>query len=133
MAIAGWVVPATSIEKAHTLTLESVGFSSAAFVVRTSWLGLSGDLGSSFVPCDCECQNCEYTNCESRQEWGEVGFDQGLLSGYQDLGIGMFVMPGEKSPRDTKGIKSVLKSERGQRRKLEARTITSLGKVNSGI
>jgi hypothetical protein len=46
--------------------------------------------------------------------------------------MGMFVMCGEKSPRDTKGIKRVLKPERGQRRKLEAITITSLGKVNPG-
>jgi hypothetical protein len=39
---------------------------------------------------------------------------------------------GAKSPRDTKGIKCLLKLERGQRRKLNVRTIVSLGKASPG-
>jgi hypothetical protein len=52
------------------------------------------------------------------------------LSGDQNLAVGMFIIPGWKSPRDTKEIKCVLKRERGQRKKLEARTIILLSKVN---
>jgi hypothetical protein len=52
-------------------------------------------------------------NFESRQGCREDGFDQGLLSGYHDPVSGISIMLGEKSPRDTKGIQSVLKPERG--------------------